>query len=352
MNKNAKSPSFDKAGLRKAGAVQKSIPKSVSPQLATLYDTAPAGNDWIHETKYDGYRILAFIDSSGTRLISRNQLDWTKKFLHLADSLSTSTSQSLILDGEVCVADEQGKSSFSLLQKSFKSDLPTSYLYYVFDLVYWNGWDVRPLPLMLRKSYLKQIVTSLKIPEVIFSTHVQGKGPEVFETAEKMGWEGIISKNVEASYVSVRSDAWRKIKCTQRDEFIIAGYTPLKDRADAIGALLLAYPDELGLTYCGRVGTGFSQTERQLLFKQLSPLVSTQKDLYRNIEKARENVWIKPKLVAQVAFTEWTSDNRLRHPAFLGMREDKKVKEVSTAPPLKKRPSKKENHSVAKRRRP
>lgn len=317
---------------RVSGASKSSWPGAFSPQLAVLAESPPSGDQWLHEIKFDGYRIQARIKNGEVELITRNGKDWTGKFPGIARSLAGLKVDSAILDGEVVVLDKDGRSDFQALQQLLKNETSAEATYFVFDLPFCNGFDLRAAPLIQRKEQLEQILRQSRLaPRVSFSEHVAGDGSAVVDQACKMAMEGIISKRIDAPYVSRRDPSWLKSKCGQRQEFVIIGFTDPRGQRTGFGSLLLGYHDAKGkLVYAGRVGTGFDEKLLAKTVRQLGSLEqddSPTDDLPPSRER-RDAHWVKPSLVAEVKFTGWTQDARLRHPAFVGFRADKPASQV------------------------
>lgn len=315
------------------GAKRSKQPDFIAPQLATLVDQAPDGDQWLHEIKLDGYRMQCHIASGKAQFISRNQQDWTDKFPELAKIAAELTPQNVILDGEVVAVDQQGVSQFQLLQNAFKQRTTDTLHYYVFDILYLNGYDLRPVALVERKRLLAELLQSAtEQKHILLSEHVVGNGPSFFEEARKLKLEGIISKLAERPYLSGRSGEWLKTKTSHREEFVIGGYTDPGGSRAGFGALLLGYHQNGNkLVYAGKVGTGFSHETIANLMSRLMRLDAERSpftDLNGKTGEARHAHWVRPELVAQIEFSNWTQDGRLRHPAFLGLREDKPAKEV------------------------
>jgi bifunctional non-homologous end joining protein LigD len=310
------------------------MPDFISPQLATLVKEAPTGDQWFHELKFDGYRLLCHINRRKVRFWTRNQKDWTDKFPHLSRAMQSIPATSAILDGEVIVLDPKHLSSFQKLQQALgKGD--EKLIYEVFDLVYLDGVDLTHCALKDRKSLLAKLFASVA-PRgpVRYSDHIEGSGAAFFNKACDHGIEGIVSKLASAPYESTRNRNWLKVKCGKRQEFVIAGYTP-SEKGLAFASLILGVYEKGELVYSGRVGTGFSDKLRAELRKKLdkislatSPFATRPKD-----PGLREAHWVSPKLVAEVAFTEWTSDGSIRHPSFQGLREDKKPEDIRRESP-------------------
>jgi bifunctional non-homologous end joining protein LigD len=298
------------------------------PELATLTDTPPVGDNWIHEIKYDGYRTLCFKNKSSTKLLTRSGLDWSKKYKALQEECSKLPVDSIIFDGEIVWLDEKGKSSFSELQNSLEDGKSQDLVYYVFDLLYLNGHDTRSLSLIDRKKLLREVIEQSDSEKIIFSDHWDESGKSVFESACSNQLEGIISKNGDSHYVSGRNKNWFKIKCTNVQEFIIGGYTLQKNGA-SLGALLMgAYNAKGKLQYIGKVGTGFGQLDDKKLFSKLKKLKTTESSFEEKNPSSSSIIWVKPELVANIEFGAWTDDKILRHSAFKGLREDKRAKDV------------------------
>ncbi len=324
--------------------VQAEMPTQISPQLAMLSEQPPQGEEWIHEIKFDGYRLLAFLNDGDVNLRTRTNQDWTAKFSALIKPLKGIKARTAILDGEVVVLNPEGKSDFQLLQSSFKSKNNVDLHYFLFDLLYLDGRDLRKVPLLERKALLNELLEASNSPERLnLSDHVRGEGSEVIRKACALGSEGIVSKRIDSLYVSRRDPSWVKSKCTKGQEFVIVGYTPSVKRAEGLKSLLLGYHDpEQGLIYCGRVGTGFDATARKDLLAKLQKLEQEESPTAVPAP-AREQAaahWVKPTLVCEVHFEGWTRDNVLRHPSFKSLRLDKPAKEVTREVPATVRASK------------
>jgi bifunctional non-homologous end joining protein LigD len=303
------------------------LPDFVAPQLATLVDRVPQGDDWLHEIKFDGYRILCRISNGRISLITRNRQDWTERLSFLAQAATELPVERALLDGEVVALNENGTTNFQLLQNSLSTHASDNLAYYVFDLLHLNGNDLMPLPLLTRKETLAEILKAKSASSPIrHSEHWLGQGDSLYEKACRSGLEGVISKKADQPYRSGRGRDWVKIKCVQNQEFVIGGFTDPAGSRAGLGALLVGVHDERGrLVYAGKVGTGFSRQSLTELRSRLDPLVSKSSPFVnppRGAE-ARGVHWVKPELIGAVSFAEWTSDNMLRHPSFQGLREDK-----------------------------
>jgi len=319
-----------------AGAKKAKLPAFVQPQLATLVDSVPQGDEWLHEIKFDGYRILCRIDNKRAKFLTREAQDWTGRFGALVEAAQGLPLRQAFLDGEVVALEENGTTNFQLLQNSIKQNNTATLVYFVFDLLYLDGSDLTRSPLRERKKILEQILKpkrAKKAPNSLrYSEHWIGQGDELYQESCRKGLEGIISKKADQPYRSGRGRDWLKIKCSKNQEFVIGGFTEPAGSRSGLGALLVGVHDEKGnLLYAGRVGTGFTQ---QSLKELRSRLNSLERDSAPFINppkgaEARGVHWVEPRLVGAVAFTEWTTDNLLRHPSFQGLREDKPAKQVT-----------------------
>jgi bifunctional non-homologous end joining protein LigD len=315
------------------GARKATQPTKFSPQLATLASEAPEGDDWLHELKFDGYRLLAHVKNGRARLMTRRGQDWTHRFEPLAAAIAELPVKQAILDGEVVALNDEGESNFQQLQNNLKSGKTDSLVYYVFDMPHCEGYSLMKAPLTDRKEALAALLLSGGRGNdgmVRYSDHIVGNGPTVLEQACQRVREGIVSKRADSPYESSRSRSWLKVKCIKRQEFVIGGYTKPSGARVGFGALTLGYYEGGKLNYCGRVGTGFTSQSLRQLTKQLRERRSDESPFDSSLSTAERRgvTWVRPELVAEVEFTEWTSDGRLRHPAFLGLREDKSAKQV------------------------
>ena len=322
---------MDERAIKKLPGARKSkLPPFISPQLATLVKEPPSGEEWLHELKFDGYRMLCRIDRGDVTFWSRNGKDWTEKFQNVAKAVVSLKATSAILDGEIVIVDAQGRSSFQKLQRAMGKATTTGFAYQVFDLIYLDGFNLTQTPLKDRKRLLKTVLGSTSNGIIRYSDHIQGSGKAFFKQACEFGIEGIVSKLAGSRYESTRNRNWLKVKCAKRQEFVIAGYTPSSKGLPGFGSLVLGVYEKDKLVYAGRVGTGFTFKQRSELKNKLdrfsrdkSPLVVVPRD-----PGLRETRWTEPKLVAEVVFTEWTSDGSIRHPSFQGLREDKHPRDV------------------------
>jgi bifunctional non-homologous end joining protein LigD len=322
------------------GAVRSKIPAAIEPQLATLVASPPPGKGWLHELKFDGYRMLARLDNGNVEFFSRNGKTWTGKLAGLVESVAAIDAGQAVLDGEIVVLDDQGVSNFQRLQNAIGNrDQAAALTYFVFDLPYLNGFDLRPVPLAERKSLLDKLLAakSLQKSAVRYSDHVAGSGEEMLRRACRAGVEGIVSKRTDSPYLSGRGRTWLKCKCRQGQEFVIGGYTDPEGSRTGFGSLLLGYyrPDGK-LIYAGRVGTGFSDQTLRELSRQMERIESRTAPFhdFRRIRGLRGVHWLNPELVAQVEFGNWTTDQLLRQAVFQGLREDKPARSVTREKPI------------------
>ncbi len=304
-------------------------------QLATLVSTPPAGEDWIHETKLDGYRALFDVSKGRCRILTRGGHDWTSKFPTLAKAAEAIGLRDAVLDGEIVALDDSGRSDFQLLQATLSEEPASSPspIYFAFDLLRLDGKDVRSRPLLERKEAVARICKQKKNGPIRYSDHIVGRGAETFRQACKLGLEGIVSKLATSPYREGRSTDWQKSKCTRRQEFVIGGFTDPKGSRQGFGALLVGVFQDDAFVYCGRVGTGFDEASIRDLKSRLRPLV-TPKCPFAKAPRSSGVHWTQPRLVCEVAFTEWTRDGALRHPSFQGVREDKDTRSVVREMPI------------------
>ncbi len=304
---------------------------SIAPALATLVEDVPRGaaNDpWVFEIKYDGYRALTTLDEGRVRIASRRGNDWTARFPEIAAAIATVRARTAIFDGEIAYVDANGRTDFQHLQNAIggRPEDRAKLTYFVFDLLYYDGRDLRDEPLATRKDYLRTILAGEGAP-LRFGEHFEGDGAAFLREARALRLEGIVAKRADRPYPSGRSRDWLKIKCAERQEFVVAGFTPPKGERQGIGALLLSVRDGRKYRYVGKVGTGFSHKTLRELDARLRALVD---DAERPVgaPKVRGDVWVRPELVCEVRFSEWTHDGVLRQSTFEGLRDDKKPEEV------------------------
>ena len=306
---------------RKAGVAP---PKFMAPQLATLVDAVPTGTDWIHEFKYDGYRLLIATGGGAATAWTRNGKDWSDKFRSIVKAASDLPAGCLI-DGEAVAIGEDGKPDFQLLQSTLKGG-HADLAFYAFDLLVDQGKDIRKLSNLERKERLAALLKPVSAP-IIYGDHVVGKGEALFDAICADGGEGIISKKADAPYRGERAKNWLKVKCIQRQEFVIIGWQA-SDKRKGFRSLHLAARDGRKLTYAGKVGTGFNTAMILDLSERMKPLAIDEPPVEVPRAARRGSHWIEPKLVGEIAFTEFTSDGVLRHPSFIALREDKPAKDV------------------------
>ncbi len=313
-------------------------PAWVAPQLATLVSGPPPGDEWVHEIKLDGYRILLRIEGGRASLLTRNRQDWTARFPAVAEAAAALPVKEALLDGEIVALDRAGVSSFQALQQADQLETGRTLVYVAFDLLFLDGADLRPRPLVERKARLARLLKGRR-GRLRYSEHFDVPGKRVYDRACRLGLEGIVAKQKDAPYTSGRGSAWLKVKCVARQELVIGGYTDPEGARAEFGSLLLGVHDRDGhLRYAGRVGTGFDRATLERLGARLRRLERRASPFAPDGPRppARGAHWVKPELVAEVAFTEWTRDGLLRHPAFQGLREDKPaaeiVRETSRAP--------------------
>lgn len=313
-------------GAREAGG----RPEYLPPQLATLVKEVPRGDDWLHELKVDGYRLVVVVDGEDTALWSRNHKSWTRKLPSLAHEARALGRRALI-DGEVVIFDDEGRTSFEVLVNGIHHGREHDVVLLAFDLLWLDGWDLTGAPLFERKRALAELLgAASSSTRLRYLDHVVGRGEQVFHAACHSGAEGIVSKRPGASYRARRDGTWQKVKCTARQELIIVGWTPPTNARDHLGALVLGVYDDGRLRYAGRVGTGFSREERRQLRERLGRLERSTPALDERPKAPglKDAHWTTPRLVAEIELTEWTRAGHVRHPSFLGLREDKAPEDV------------------------
>ncbi|CAB3627611.1 DNA ligase D [Achromobacter pestifer] len=304
------------------------LPATLKPQLATLAQGMPSSpEDWLYELKFDGYRLLARLDDDRVTLHTRNGHDWSAKLPHLVDAFGQLPSKCAWVDGEVVVLDDRGVPDFQALQNAFDSERTGGIVFYAFDLPFIGGRDLRQEPLHVRRALLTQLMDAATDDHLRFSVAFDEAPANLVASACKMGLEGIVAKRQSAPYVSRRSDTWLKIKCGQRQEFVIVGHTAPQGGREGFGALLLAVNDDNGvLRYAGKVGTGF---DRQRLTALKEKLVRIETDSRPVTGGQGSGVrWVKPELIAEVSFGGWTRSGHIRHAVFQGLREDKPARAI------------------------
>ncbi|MBD9607887.1 DNA ligase D [Pseudomonas sp. PDM08] len=318
------------------GARKARLPELLKPELATLVESAPDG-EWSYEIKFDGYRVMARIDHDEVKLFTRNGHDWTHKLPEQAAALAALGLESAWLDGEMVVADEQGVPDFQALQNAFDAGRSASIVYYLFDLPYLNGVDLREVPVEARRAALATVLKPNENPLLRFSDTFNESPEALLDSVCKMHMEGLIGKRLGSPYVSRRSSDWIKLKCKHRQEFIVVGFTDPKGSRSAFGALLLGLHDRDSgeLRYAGKVGTGFSEASLKRLYEQLKPLQAKKPPVVNpptGVE-AKGVHWLKPVLLAEVAFAEMTKDGSVRQAVFHGLREDKPATDITEERP-------------------
>ncbi|HVS21837.1 MAG TPA: non-homologous end-joining DNA ligase [Pyrinomonadaceae bacterium] len=310
------------------------MPAIIHPMLATLVDEPFSNSEWIFETKWDGFRAVCFVQNGSARFVSRNQLDMTHQYPEFMDVGNQIKAKEAILDGEIVALDRDGMPRFQLLQprvgRKKKSDIEAllgkaKIVYYVFDLLYADGHDLMSCSVVERKTALENILRPASF--IKLSEHITGDGEAFFEQIEKFHLEGMMAKRAASPYVQRRSADWLKVKTVQRSEVVIGGYTQPRGSRSHFGALVVGLFRGGELHYVAHVGGGFNQRRLTEIYKLMQPL-RTKQSPFIVTPKTNEPVqWLKPKLVAEVKFSEWTADDHLRHPVFIGLREDKRLEE-------------------------
>jgi bifunctional non-homologous end joining protein LigD len=312
------------------GAVNAPLPKDVEVELATLESHAPQGQQWLHEIKFDGYRLLARIDRGHVKLITRRHQDWTHRYPSVAEAAASLPVKSALLDGELVALLPSGVSSFQSLQNATRPGSDARLVYFAFDLLYLDGYDLRRSPLIERKQQLRELLTAADSPVIQYSDHVEGAGTDFLRESCRLGLEGIVSKRGDRPYVGGRAGDWIKTKCLGREELVIGGFTLSTADRRGIGALLVGYFDEGQFVYAGRVGTGFD-TQTLLDLRRRLEAIKQDKPPFRDVpskERGPSVKWVKPQLVAEIKFSSWTDAGYLRQPSFEGLREDKPATDV------------------------
>jgi bifunctional non-homologous end joining protein LigD len=315
------------------------LPASVTPQLATLVDGPPVRGEWTYEIKFDGYRILARCDDGNVRLFTRNSNDWTDKMPTLARELATMPVETAWLDGEIVVQDTNGLPDFNALQNAFdKRQGDRAMTYFVFDLLYVDGRDLRRLDQRTRRAALEALIARHEQGHVRLSQAFEADGASVLQSACKMGLEGIIAKRLDSPYKGVRDQTWLKIKCQRRQEFVVGGFAARAGSGKEVGTLMLGvYDDQKRLRYAGSVGTGWKSAQAVALLAELAGLETDAMPFHPDYppnngrwskRKAGGERWAQPRMVVEVSFVEWTPDGHIRHPTFRGVRRDKKAEQI------------------------
>ncbi len=321
-----------------AGAIKGALPAGLAPQLATLSTGIPAFGRWVYEIKFDGYRLMARIEHDEVKLITRGGHDWAAKMPDLVKSIKKLRVRSAWLDGEIVVMGANGLPSFNGLQKAFDGKSGTKVIeYFLFDVPYLDGYDLRGVELSQRRALLKELVDLKAVGQIRFSADFQGEPGAILQSACQMGLEGLIAKREDSLYASARSDAWLKLKCKLRQEFVVCGYTDRSDASPEIGSLLLGvYSDAGKLESVGSVGTGWSAAEAADLKKKLAKLEVAKSPFDAGPAKpgrwsrrvAGSERWVQPRLVAEVQYADMTPDGHIRHATYVALRADKSAKDV------------------------
>lgn len=301
-------------------------------ELATLVDAVPRGEDWLHEVKYDGYRCVLAIGGGEAKAFTRSGLDWSEDFALLSAEAVALIDSSALIDGEAVVLDAEGRSSFRSLQSSLKGG-EADLVFFAFDLLAANGQSLTDLPLLERKQRLEKLIGKGS-KRIRYSDHIVGNGETLLDLFCKRGLEGVVSKRASSRYVGARTRDWVKTKCMRRQEFVVVGWTP-SDKAREFSSLILAVNEAGALRFAGKVGTGFDIAEFARLLKMMTPLARPTPPLDVPRAGTRDAHWIEPRLVAEISFTEMTKEGVLRHPSYLGLREDKEAEGVVMEKPVK-----------------
>jgi bifunctional non-homologous end joining protein LigD len=351
--KKAGAKSTRNKSTKKKSARSAALPDFVPPSLATLHDKVPNAAGWVHEIKFDGYRIQARLDRGKVKLLTRKGLDWAARFPNVATDVARLDAETALIDGEIVVENDRGISVFSMLQAALSNGDRDSFVYYVFDLLHLNGEDLSRLPLLERKAALKELLEDTgDTGSIRYSEHFAEDGNVVLAQARQMGLEGIVSKRADAPYRPGRTDSFAKIKCTKAQELVVGGYAPSTVAPKMIGALVTGYYRDGKLIYSGRVGTGYTRTVAKDLWRRLHPLEIAKPpfDEIPPVEaRARDVRWLEPKTVIEAEVRGWASDNIVRQASFKGLREDKPAKEVVREVPAEEQGAQEEPRRAAAR---
>ena len=304
-------------------------------QLAKLVNKIPEGKDWLYELKYDGYRILAFVEGNNVQLITRNGNDYIKRFHNIASSLiDLANGRAMVLDGEMVVTDSNGKTDFNALQNYLKNPKDKNLTYIIFDILALNGGDLRGYPLTERKEILKTLMKDAP-KNLFYSRHIKGNGNESFAVACEANMEGIIGKKSDSIYSGTRNEDWIKLKCDKRQEFVIGGYSVSDKRGYGVSSLLLGIYENEELIYVGRAGSGISQNDMKVLGDKFESLRRKDSPFKLTPEKRvnEKIIWVEPELVAEIKYAEFTKDNLLRQASYKGLRTDKNPKDINREKP-------------------
>ncbi|MGE0626292.1 MAG: non-homologous end-joining DNA ligase [Hyphomicrobiaceae bacterium] len=308
------------------------------PCLAVAKPEPPRGPDWVHEIKFDGYRVQALIEGRNVRLLTRNEIDWTSRFGIVVDDFAALGVPMAAIDCEAVVFDDAGISRFSALHAELKKTTAARIQMMAFDLLYLDGRNVSALPLLERKLQLERLIADAELPHGLlrYSSHMQGDGLAILDTACAMGLEGIVSKRTDLAYHSGRIGDWTKSKCLKADPFVVIGYVPSKATTGIVGSLVLGFYENGQLVYAGRVGSGFTGVEARAMADSLSTITVGPPPLARSLTREQRSGvrWVEPRLVAQIAYRDVTADRLLRHANFEHFREDKRPGEIMRPPAL------------------